>query len=872
MLRRVASTDFHTPIPFEPIVRERLVQRLAAAARHRITVVAAPAGFGKSVAARHYLEESGIAHVRYGLRRENGMLPGFLRGFVAAIAPFAPDASESLAGNLSNIGVSGEVAHVAPWLAGAIEGYDGSIFIDDLHHAASDARICEILADVIERTPRARWILATRDLLELPVASWIAYGVAALPLTDLDLRLTPEDGIEIASRWQPHLSKPEVYELHESTKGWPVAFMFALRVAGSASDINRIARGTREILYAFLAEQILRNLDEGERRFLFDTAVLPTLDTPLLAAAGVQSAPQMLGRIRHRTGLVFADDAGIFRYHDLFAAFLDDHLEQRGAEEYAAACARAGSALTSLGRIPEALTLYLRAGCVEEIAALVHVHGFRLADNGMGDLVESALSVIPQERLHEDAVLLAVSAVMHALRSRADDAEAGFVRALRVAGESWIRVEVAHHYANLLVHPCERYADSLAVLEAVSEKDLVTPEFKGRHYAAMAVAHANLGNPQMAHEFVKMAIAAASAASDELLQVKIWLTLSSVFLSSNRPREAVKLARQAAEKSEAMGYPLGVLHAKNKLMWALWLEGSLEECTALVPDFARFAQHLGYHALERVCRMLEFELAVTRGDDRRAFDLEELFERDVQSLPIDVLRPFPCALKKARVGDFRAAYDLVENHLRLEGHPHDRIGAAARRALFAAAAGLRNQADEATAEFYEAWNTLPPEQAHSFQVMEARACFGLSALLLGRNVTCDGTLRAIESARAVPEPLVRFVRAIRAMHFRSEVGDPDQTVSLALANLRASAMGGYAGFLEMVSLPPSSGTSRFAALTKLELEVLRLLSSGLTSRDAAARMGRSALTVDGHVKSIAKKLCCSGRREAIALAREHGIV
>jgi DNA-binding CsgD family transcriptional regulator len=58
----------------------------------------------------------------------------------------------------------------------------------------------------------------------------------------------------------------------------------------------------------------------------------------------------------------------------------------------------------------------------------------------------------------------------------------------------------------------------------------------------------------------------------------------------------------------------------------------------------------------------------------------------------------------------------------------------------------------------------------------------------------------------------------------------------------------------------------------MELRVLHSLAAGETSRQVAGALGRSPQTVDSHVKSIIKKLGCSGRRQAIALARAQGLV
>jgi LuxR family maltose regulon positive regulatory protein len=89
---------------------------------------------------------------------------------------------------------------------------------------------------------------------------------------------------------------------------------------------------------------------------------------------------------------------------------------------------------------------------------------------------------------------------------------------------------------------------------------------------------------------------------------------------------------------------------------------------------------------------------------------------------------------------------------------------------------------------------------------------------------------------------------------------------------REAGLGGYAKLVEQLPLPIISSAPRFAALTKTEVQILRSLALGTTSRGIAEESGRSPQTVDAHVKSIIKKLGCSGRQEAVRLARQHGIV
>src|ERR1035437_752068 len=97
------------------------------------------------------------------------------------------------------------------------------------------------------------------------------------------------------------------------------------------------------------------------------------------------------------------------------------------------------------------------------------------------------------------------------------------------------------------------------------------------------------------------------------------------------------------------------------------------------------------------------------------------------------------------------------------------------------------------------------------------------------------------------------------------------TLTAALERLRAEHFGGLVRML--VALPVARAEDAgYAQLTPSEREILQLLAKGASTKDVAAKTGRSPQTVDTHIHSICRKLNCSGRREAIAIATDAGWV
>jgi DNA-binding NarL/FixJ family response regulator len=135
------------------------------------------------------------------------------------------------------------------------------------------------------------------------------------------------------------------------------------------------------------------------------------------------------------------------------------------------------------------------------------------------------------------------------------------------------------------------------------------------------------------------------------------------------------------------------------------------------------------------------------------------------------------------------------------------------------------------------------------------------------------TLQQFERERIKSHPAAKLLwGAVHALYVHLETGAYETEVANALIALRKGGFTGYARMFDALPLPSQAGTSPFGSLTKMEMAILRALALGNSSKGIGLEMERSALTIDTHVKAIVRKLGCKGRREAVTLAREHGIL
>ncbi len=304
-------------------MRSRVNERLERATRFPVTLIVAPAGFGKSVALRDFAETSRLEAIRYDVRREDGTLLAFVRRLSEALEDVAPSASAAFPAMQERVLASDEpVRALADWFYEHLKRTVCTIVIDDLHYAAVDHASIALLIELIERTTeRIQWIIATRSDVGLPIATWIAYGRMDMPVGEDDLRFTIEEALATADAASADLAAQEVEALRQLTEGWPVALAIALRTRTHAADLRSASSGTRDMVYRYLAEQVFTGLSPSQRAFVLASSVFSTFDRTIAQALGATS--EFLADVRASIAFLNEIAPGEYRYHDLFRDFLE---------------------------------------------------------------------------------------------------------------------------------------------------------------------------------------------------------------------------------------------------------------------------------------------------------------------------------------------------------------------------------------------------------------------------------------------------------------------------------------------------------------------------------------------------------------------
>src|SRR5664279_524654 len=336
MARPMIATKLYVPTPRRGLVtRPRLRERLCRGAESRLTLVSAPAGFGKTTLLAEWLGETpegGRCVAWLSLDPADSEPASFWTYVVTALHNAVPGVGMSALELISSSPLPTELVltTVLNELAAAPE--DVWLVLDDFHLVDShDVR--DGVAFLLEHLPpHVHVVISTRADPDLPLPRWRVRG-ELVEIRAADLRFTADEAATYLNEAVGlDLSVEHVSALEERTEGWIAALQLAALSIQGRDDVGGfIARfaGNDRYLVDYLVDEVLAHQPHPVRGFLLHTAVLDRLTGPLCdAVTGREDGSQMLGALeRANLFLVPLDDRREwYRYHHLFADVLRAHL------------------------------------------------------------------------------------------------------------------------------------------------------------------------------------------------------------------------------------------------------------------------------------------------------------------------------------------------------------------------------------------------------------------------------------------------------------------------------------------------------------------------------------------------------------------
>ena len=307
------TTKLHIPSSWSRRVhRLRLIEKLKEGPPRPqgVTLVAAPAGFGKTTLVGEWVVGVQRPAAWLSLDEGDNDLTRFLTYLVAALQTIAPDIGPGILDLLQTsllqpslvesilTAVLNEVAALPDDMAARqVVAKPGFILILDDYHVIHANAVNMALSFLIEHMPpQMHLVIATREDPPFPLARLRARG-QLLELRAADLRFTAAEAAEFLNQVMGlGLSAPDVAALEDRTEGWIAGLQLAALSMQNHQDVHGFIKafaGDNRYIVDYLVEEVLQSQPEPVRHFLLQTAILDRLSGSLCDAVTGQKEEQV---------------------------------------------------------------------------------------------------------------------------------------------------------------------------------------------------------------------------------------------------------------------------------------------------------------------------------------------------------------------------------------------------------------------------------------------------------------------------------------------------------------------------------------------------------------------------------------------------
>jgi LuxR family maltose regulon positive regulatory protein len=584
----LATKLFIPPARANLVVRPRLFERLQAGLQNKLTLIAAPAGFGKTTLFSAWRATAAGSALRFGWvsldRADNDPLR-FWSYVITALDTLAPGVGTNALALLQSAQsppierILTSVLNTLSAPDAAPPARDSALVLDDYHVITTPA-IHDALAWLLDYLPpHLHLIIITRADPALPLARLRARG-AVTELHASDLRFTADEAAAFLNQVMGlSLTAADLAALEARTEGWIAGLQLAALAMRDHQDRSGFIRGftgSNRYIVDYLAAEVFASQPAHIQTFLLHTAILDRMCGPLCDAVlgigeaasssntqypipSTQSYSQLILDQLERANLFVVpldDERQWFRYHHLFADVLRHRLTSGVPAETAASLHRRASMwCAGQGLVAEAVQHALTAADDARVADLIEQHGIRIILTGQVHTVLNWLSRLPDELVRARPMLCTIHALallltnqLAATEARIQDAEHSILPDTPIDQAQIIQGRAAVLRAILV-----RYSGDFAGCVAFAEQALrllPATETVARTVAMLNVARAFLvsGDVTEANERLAIAVVAPIRASGNLFgALAAFTNLAQLQILQGRLRAAVATLHEAMQ-------------------------------------------------------------------------------------------------------------------------------------------------------------------------------------------------------------------------------------------------------------------------------------------------------------------------------------
>src|SRR5947209_6865913 len=362
------------------VSRPRLIERLNEGLHRKLTLIAAPAGFGKTTLVSAWVAgcDRQVAWLSLDAGENDPRL--FLTYLVAALPRVAATIEEGVLGTLQSSQPPPPEAILTALLNEISTLPDHFVLVLDDYHVIDAKPVDLALTYLVEHLPpQMHLVIATREDPHLPLAR-LRTRDQLTELRATDLRFTASEAAAFLNQVMGlSLSAADIARLSDRTEGWIAGLQLAALSMQGHQDVPGFIRafaGDHRYIVDYLVEEVLQRQPEPVRSFLLQTAILDRLNGPLCdAVTGQEEGNARLEALERGNFFVVPldDKRHWYRYHHLFAEVLSAHLLAEQPDQVSALHRRASEWYEQHGSAADAIRHALAAKDFERAAGLVEL-------------------------------------------------------------------------------------------------------------------------------------------------------------------------------------------------------------------------------------------------------------------------------------------------------------------------------------------------------------------------------------------------------------------------------------------------------------------------------------------------------------------
>ncbi len=883
----ILSTKLYVPAPRPQVVlRPRLAERLSEGLHRKLTLISAPAGFGKTTLVSDWVARCGRPVAWLSLDEADNDPTRFLTYLVAALQTITAGVGEGVLRMLQSPGPPPAEAMLTALINEITTIRERFVLVLDDYHLIDAKPVHTALNQLLGHLPpQMHLVIATRKDPDLPLAQ-LRVRDQVTELRGTDLRFTRAEAAGFLTEVMGlGLSAEEVAALEVRTEGWIAGLQLAaisLRGYKETTSFIRSFTGSHRFVMDYLVEEVLNQQPIHVQTFLLRTSILDRMCGPLCDAVLLTSSPAGQATLEEleRANLLLVPLDGNrewYRYHHLFAEALQARLRKEWPDQVASLHLRACEWYEQHDFRSDAIRHALAAADFERAADLIELYRLAYGRTYFGSATWLGwVEALPEEVVRARPRLcvgfaweLLFAGQLEAAEARMRDADrllepkadlldpTDESRPLRAS----LAIARAFH-AQALGDAAGTVTHARRALTLISEAN---HHVRGLASSLLGLACLTQGELEAAHDHMADGMASLRLTGNLLYAISGTHVMADIRIAQGRLYDAARIFEEALQLVMAQGEPV--------------LQGTAD----LHLGLSRL--HIEWGDLQAARRHLE------RG--------RELGERGA-------LPEWPASLYLAYArmneasGDLDGALELLDKAERLAyRNPVPEVSpvAAWKARLWVRQGRLPEALGWAQRRGLSAGDT--PSYLREFEhVTLARvllACYrrdGAGRDLRDALGLLDRLLKAAEEGG-------RIGSVIEILVLHSLAHEAQGDIPRALAPLeRALSLAEPAGYARvfisegmpmaglLTRMKPRSAQvhkllSAFGAqapqrllepLSQRELEVLHLIEQGLSNQEIAERLFLTVSTVKGHNLRIFGKLQVQRRTEAVARARELGLL